>query len=377
MKISILSPNLSGNELGRAYDLGRLLHTKYEVEIIGPMAGKEIWVTHRHHSVIPVKPGRVRHLSSMANGDIILASKPLLSSFGVALMQKLMHRKPLILDIDDWQLGMVKSFYSGLSPAGRLSRLATDVAGIAHNFSYWNNWACERLVFLADEVLVSNHWLQKRFGGTIIWHPRRADIFDPDLYDRDSLRHERSFNSDDKIIMFSGTPRPHKGIAELIDAVAAISDRRVKLVIVGLVGDYYSNLYQRMASKKLAGRFFGFGGVSFKELPRWISCADLVVLPQKTDPAALGQIPAKVFDAMAMAKPIISTDLCDLGDILRGCGWIIKPHRLADLKGTIQEVLADPERAHHMGEKARQRFQRHYSFQQMEKRLLHLMSKYD
>jgi glycosyltransferase involved in cell wall biosynthesis len=44
-------------------------------------------------------------------------------------------------------------------------------------------------------------------------------------------------------------------------------------------------------------------------------------LPQAT----VGQIPAKLFDAMAMAKPIVATDVNDFAGILDGCGLVVKP----------------------------------------------------
>ena len=42
IKISILSPDLSHNCLGRAYLLAKILQRHYEVEIIGPMFGEDI-----------------------------------------------------------------------------------------------------------------------------------------------------------------------------------------------------------------------------------------------------------------------------------------------------------------------------------------------
>ena len=42
MKISILSPDLYHNCLGRAYLLAKILQMHYEVEIIGPMFGEGI-----------------------------------------------------------------------------------------------------------------------------------------------------------------------------------------------------------------------------------------------------------------------------------------------------------------------------------------------
>ena len=43
MKISILTPDLSHNCLGRAYLLAKILQRRYEVEIVGPMFGEGIW----------------------------------------------------------------------------------------------------------------------------------------------------------------------------------------------------------------------------------------------------------------------------------------------------------------------------------------------
>jgi len=43
MKISILTHDLSHNCLGRAYLLAKILQRHYEMEIIGPMFGEEIW----------------------------------------------------------------------------------------------------------------------------------------------------------------------------------------------------------------------------------------------------------------------------------------------------------------------------------------------
>jgi hypothetical protein len=42
MKISILTPDLSHNYLGRAYLLAKILQRHYEVEIIGLMFGEGI-----------------------------------------------------------------------------------------------------------------------------------------------------------------------------------------------------------------------------------------------------------------------------------------------------------------------------------------------
>ena len=50
-------------------------------------------------------------------------------------------------------------------------------------------------------------------------------------------------------------------------------------------------------------------------------------------------MPAKVFDAMAMAKPIIATNVSDLPEFLDGCGWTVAPEKPKQLADTIQYVF--------------------------------------
>jgi len=43
LKISILTPDLSHNCLGRVYLLAKILQKHYEVEVVGPMVCERIW----------------------------------------------------------------------------------------------------------------------------------------------------------------------------------------------------------------------------------------------------------------------------------------------------------------------------------------------
>jgi glycosyltransferase involved in cell wall biosynthesis len=75
----------------------------------------------------------------------------------------------------------------------------------------------------------------------------------------------------------------------------------------------------------------------------------LVVLPRRKAPVWIGQTPAKVFDAMAMAKPIIVTNISELPEILKGYGWIVEPGNLKQLPEAIPYILDHPVQAEEMG----------------------------
>lgn len=99
--------------------------------------------------------------------------------------------------------------------------------------------------------------------------------------------------------------------------------------------------------------------------------------PQEKEFATIGQMPAKVFDAMAMAKPIISTEVSDIPEILDGCGWIVEPANPKRIAEMIEYVFDHPIEAAEMGQKARQKCIEKYSWDFMEEKLVTIFKKYE
>ena len=387
MKISVLTPDLSHNCLGRAYLLAKILQRHYEVEIVGPTFGDGIWEPVADDKSITYKPVKIRgrfkpywqikELTKKIDGDVIYASKPLFTSFGVGLLKKLSNSKPLILDIDDWQMGFMKEIYSSLSLTQSFKFLVTSALCSYSMSSYWNTLFGEKLSYLADEITVSNNFLQDKFSGTIVWHARDTEAFNPEKFDGSSLREKYDIDRNKKVVMFSGTPRAHKGIEDLIEAINLLQTQDVLLTLVGADEGSYSQNLITMADKKLGERLKAFGLQPFEKVPEFLAMSDVTVIPQKRNLASVGQLPAKVFDAMAMAKPIIATNVSDLPEILDGCGWIVEPESPKQLARAIQHVIDHPEEARQMGQKARQKCIENYSWDAMEKILVNIFRKYE
>jgi len=141
--------------------------------------------------------------------------------------------------------------------------------------------------------------------------------------------------------------------------------------------DYYCRNLARIAKNTLGLRFKTFPIQSFNKIPEFLAMADVVVIPQRKSLATIGQIPAKVFDAMAMAKPIIATNVSDLPEILAGCGLIVKPGRPDKIAEKIQYLIENKEIARKMGGKAREKCIKEYSWDTMERILLKVFKKYE
>jgi glycosyltransferase involved in cell wall biosynthesis len=98
----------------------------------------------------------------------------------------------------------------------------------------------------------------------------------------------------------------------------------------------------------LEDQFLDLGIQPIRDLPKLLSLTDLIVIQTKS-PVSIGQTPAKVFDAMAMAKPIIGTSTSELPEILKGCCWIVEPGNIKQLPEAIQYILDHPLQSKEMG----------------------------
>jgi len=379
MKISLLAPDLSHNCLGRAFILYRLLERDHEIKIVGPTFGDGIWppLLNQGLSYETVKMSgnvishhRLLKILKMIDGDVVYASKPFLASFGLGLIKKGLTSN-LVLDIDDWELGFQKDYMGRITVPKRIAYCLYSI--LYPSRKYWDSLLFDILAKECARITVSSRFLQQRYGGTIIWHARDTDVLNPDKLNGESCRREFGINDYAKVVMFLGTPRPHKGVELLIEAVKRL-DSKVSLAIIGLDESNYSRSVLELGSLKLGNRFIPFGVQQFFSLPRFLSWADIVVIPQRMSLSSVGQVPAKVFDAMAMSKPIVATRVSDIPEILDGCGVVVEPGSSEALKVAIDYLLDNPQEAEILGRRARDKCVREYSYEAMRRRLSNVFS---
>jgi glycosyltransferase involved in cell wall biosynthesis len=355
VKVSVLAFDLSDNSTGRADLLARLLAPRYTVEVVGPRFGADVWRPARDGVIsqrarpgarFPAFASQASELARLADGDVLFACKPRLTSYGVALLARRQRRRPLILDIDDWELG----FFYRSGAWGRLGR-ALNLAN--PNGLPWT-WLMERLVGRADALTVASRFLERRFGGTLIPHVRDTDAWDPARFDGAAARAALGVG-DAKVVMFLGTPRGHKGVDDLVAAMEGLPGAR--LVILG--ADTASEPARRWAARPgVTVR----GAIPFDDVPRYLVAADVVAVPQRATSDTVGQVPAKLFDAMAMARPIVSTSVSMIPEILDGCGLLVPPGEPRALRSMLETLLSNADRAQELGRRARARCVERYSF---------------
>src|SRR5262249_16377830 len=97
------------------------------------------------------------------------------------------------------------------------------------------------------------------------------------------------------------------------------------------------------------------GEIAFDDVPRFLAAADVVAVPQRATTDTVGQVPAKLVDAMAMARPVVATSVSMIPEMLDGCGVVVPPGDPPALAKAIAELLADPLRAETLGSPPRAR----------------------
>ncbi len=320
-KVHVVSWSVSHNPYGRAHLLAEMLSDTYDVELIGttfdrfggdiwrPLADQKLPLRTISGGTMEELMPRMEEMAATLTGDAIVVSKPRFPSFGLAMLAKSLQNRPIILDVDDHELAFVNATKS--LTLTDLEKLSGNGALLNPFGGPWTRY-CDHLIEQADAVTVSNAALQDRYGGDVIGHARDENIFDPARFDRAAVRATLGFDTDDRVVLFGGTPRRHKGIGDIAAALRRIGDPRLKLCLIDTVelaevaADLaeYSDLIRTVPYQRMS------------DLPALVLAADLVcVLQDPTSPVAHYQIPAKITDALAMRTPCLTTYVPPLADL--------------------------------------------------------------
>lgn len=383
-KISLVVSDLSGGGSVRAFLLAEVIKKlNYEVEVVGFLFGKEMYTIPPSDIKIFSLVGKnypnffleSQKFLRQIDGDIIYAVKPKPTSFGLSLLKKISSNRPVVLDMDDWEL----SWYGGdkWKYRPKLKQLAKDIlkkdgALRFPDHPLYLKWM-ESLVKNADAITIDTQFLQERFGGVYLPNGKDTSLFDPQKYDPEESK-KRYGLSDYQILMFPGAPRSHKGVEDVLMALDQLNRPCLKLVIVG--GSPYDN-YDEQLMQKWGRWIIQLPRCPVEEMPAVLSAADIIVVPQRDHPTSRAQFPLKLTDGMAMAKPVLSTKVGDIPEILGGTGYLVEPSNPAQIAEKIDWILKNLAIANETGKSARKRCIELYSIEKMAAILSQVISNLD
>jgi glycosyltransferase involved in cell wall biosynthesis len=224
--------------------------------------------------------------------------------------------KPLMVDVDDWELGFLgDSLYWEF----RLNKGAWLLDPLSPLYTR----LLDRMIRRADAITVTTSYLQRLYDGEWIPHTRDETEFLPP-----SKPHSGFERSPRLSVLFLGTVRPHKGLEVLLDAWKLLDPSDAVLRIVGTPTD--SRHLQKLKDQAKSVRLEG--PVPFRSVPSILSSADLA---------------------------IISTSVSDIPWWLSdGSGLVVPPGDSRALAEAMERVLGDADLRQRLGKAARKRFLR-------------------
>ncbi|HKK16346.1 MAG TPA: glycosyltransferase [Gammaproteobacteria bacterium] len=368
-KVTVVCADVSINCLSRALTLAEIISLTHNVQITGfARSYRKIWPP-AVNSKVPVKIlpfGSIQQwfdarntIARIARECKLIICKPRLMSMGLAL-QAGINPEGVLLDINDWELGLAL----GSRRVDGHFHYRQMLTNLASPNSPLLTLHYEKKIGIFPHRLVNNRWLQQRFGGELLYDVRDTDRLNPENYDKKALR--ISLGLDDRPwIIFAGTPRPHKGLHVLLAALAEIhGDNAPGLMCCGGGSDSarHRNFINDACQLLGPARVFHAGSYNREEAANYLAAADIACVPARMTSNSIGQVPTKLFEALAMGLPVIVSDICDMADLIRGAGLSVPSEDSTALANAIKTLADDPAIRRQFGLEARRRAVEQYSY---------------
>jgi len=127
--------------------------------------------------------------------------------------------------------------------------------------------------------------------------------------DGNKIRQQYGIAPEDCVLFFMGFLYHFSGLKEVAQKIGILGNNHLKLLIVG-EGDAFEELNVIQDKYNLQNSIIITGKKPYQEIPGLIAAADICMLPAYPDePIMQDIVPIKLYEYMAMKKPVISTKL--------------------------------------------------------------------
>lgn len=173
-------------------------------------------------------------------------------------------------------------------------------------------------------------------------------------------------------LLYLGSLHPWKGVSSLISALARIPDAHLQ--VAGGPAERIAELQALARSFEVTSRVEFLGHVLPANRFKVIAKADICLLPlSDTSIGSRYTSPLKLFEYMALGKPIVSADVPAIRSVLSSgkSALLVPPGDIAALAAAVRKLMGQPAMAAQLGGHARQ-LARQYSWKARAATLLRL-----
>jgi len=296
-------------------------------------------------------PADVIEWLARKSGDVDIIQERSEESGGVGLKLADVLHSPLVLEINTPLSGHPSPVIRKLAD-WNLRRQARQAAGII------------------TQTPISRNIIEGYTKAPVYVVPNGAD---PEVFRPDAEPASSGIPGRRRVVAFAGSMRPWHGVSVLIQAGAMVKTavRDAFFLFVG-GGEALEELKEHAANELADGDYLFTGPVDPAEVPRRLAAADLLVAPfaPDRDPVRAPQFarhdmwwsPVKIFEYMAMGKPIVASAAGPVAEYLTRSAITVPPGDPILLARAITRLLEDPQLARTLGRRARARLVKHYTW---------------
>ena len=284
---------------------------------------------------------------------LLVESPPLFLGYSAMRLSKKLNAK-LIFNVSDlWPESAEKL---GIVTNQRLLKLAYNLESKCYNKSALITGQTQGIV---DDI-------KRRFPSKqVYWLPNGVDVdfYNPDRIEDSNFRERTNFKSTDLLFFYGGILGYAQGLEIILKAAKLLEDKPDVQFIIQGSGPEKEKLLNLRDELNVSNVHF-FDPVAKSEMPAIVKAVDVALVPLKNLPLFQGAIPSKVFEALAMKKPLL---LGVDGEARKhfiekaNAGFFFIPENEEDLAHQIRKLVDNPNFIPEMGTNARNYVSNHFN----------------
>jgi len=202
---------------------------------------------------------------------------------------------------------------------------------------------------------------------------------DPDLFDPSAREPglDGRLGLGNTIIGFAGAFHPWHGAQDLVEAFSVLAPRHpdAGLLMIGGGGEDLEKCRRLASNKGVGGRVAFTGKVPYDRLPAHLSLCSVLAAPFSPskdarrkavfDRYGLWWCPLKIFEYMAMGKPVVSSQVGVIPEYIEGAGLLYPEGDIPALADRLSTLLSDSMLRERLGAEGRKRVVERYNWTQV------------
>lgn len=219
----------------------------------------------------------------------------------------------------------------------------------------------------ADRAIAGNHegrkiLLRKGFRKSIDVLPQLG--VDPELFKKgDSISLREKMGLAGFTLGYIGRLVREKGVLTLIEAAAKL-ERDFSILLVGK-GKLKQDIIKLSRKLGITNKIKFVDTVPHEEVPQYLNCMDVLVLPSITTPKWKEQFGHVLTEAMSCEVPVIGSDSGEIPNVIADAGLVFREGDVKQLAERLSLLIGDERRRKELAKKGRRRVLENYTWEKI------------